>query len=186
METRSNPKSKGHSKSHSPSKLPPTKGIIPNLKVIQRVILPSKSPNPRSEVVQTSTKSPSTLPLSFGQTFAQVLAKPPEVQNFIQSLEGISISREKYVQTNLSEGIVTSYLQYFSVLTRSQSEKVGIKPFDFPLPTHRKKKSTPKTQSSASEITSSSPPHTHFVGPASSLPPLPSSYHPLIPSFHIS
>ena len=82
----------------------------------------SKSPNPRFGVVETTTKSPE-----------------------VQGLEGISISGEKYAQSDLFEGRITSYLHSFGVLTTSQSEKLGLKPFEFPLPTHQKKKNTPET-----------------------------------------
>ena len=119
MEIKSNPKSKGHLTSHSPSKSPPTSRSH------------SKSPTPRPQVV---TKSPSTHPNTNDQP---PLQKLPEVHTLIDKLEGISISQEKTQHSELLyEGSVSSYLPTPHILTRYQSDKFGITPFEFPFPSH--------------------------------------------------
>jgi len=174
MERISNPKLKGHSKSQSPSKSPPTSRSH------------SKSPNPRFKFSQTTNKTPSTLPKIVGQTSSKIPIEVPKDHTLTQKLEEISISLEKSIQADILEGSVSSSLQYYCVLTISQSEKLRFKPFKFPLPPHGIKKSILETYSSTSELTSTSPPHTLSLDPASSSTSLPSSYQPLIKSIHIS
>lgn len=85
METKSHPKTKIHSKSQSSSKYQPNSRSC------------SKSPSYRSEVVETPTKSPRSLPKPISQTFTHTKppAKSPEVKNLIYRLEGISIYGEQ-------------------------------------------------------------------------------------------
>ena len=164
MTKRFDPKSKSHLKSHSPSSSPPTS------------ISHSKSPTPRPKVAKTTIKSPSTLPKSSDQPLSQEIS---EVQTLIQKLEGISISKGKPQQFELSESSVSSSFQSTCILTHSQSEKLGVTPFEFPLPSHQRKTKKFEAQSSTSENLSSTPPQTpsfHTSSPFFS-PPLNPPFH---------
>ena len=57
-----------------------------------------------------------------------------------------------------SEGSVTLNFQGTGVLTRYQTEKLKITPFEFPLHSLCRKTPTSEAQTSTSEILSSSPP----------------------------
>ena len=92
---------------------------------------PSKSPDQKSEVIETSPSSP------------EVVRKPPspdytaeslEVHSLIQKLEQIPISAEKLKRPEVSKESVTSLLHQTGILTRLQSERLGVTPFEFPIP----------------------------------------------------
>jgi len=125
-------KSTDHYEIKSPSKYPSTSPSH------------SKSPISKREVQKTTTAE--NLNLSEKSTL-----KSPEVQCLIHTLQGFSISPQKY---ELSQGSVTSQYIPSHPLTRLQSEKLGIEPIEFPLP---KRKSERKTlEESDSETLSSS------------------------------
>ena len=73
-------------------------------------------------------------------------------------MEEISISANKLVLSEALEGIVTSIFKGAGVLTCSKSENLGIIPFKFPLHSHHRKSPISETQSSPTEIQSSSTP----------------------------
>jgi len=74
---------------------------------------------------------------------------PHELQTLIHKLQGISISQE---ESELSQG-VTSHFTPSQRMTRAQSEKLGIPPVEFPLPSHNKARKTP-TESQSKVLSS--------------------------------
>lgn len=133
MESKS--KSESHSKIKTPSPSPPTSWSH------------SRSPNPKREVVKKSLKSTSLSPKKLDNPSS---VETPEVQYLIYKLEGISLSQEV---SESSEANISSYFPSSRRLIRIQSEKIGIPPFEFPLPPPRKK--TKKSESeTCSEILS--------------------------------
>lgn len=78
----------------------------------------------------------------------------------IEKLEKISISAEKTEKYQLSEGIVSYVLQPRQILTRSQSEKTEIPPFEILISYFQKKSKKYESQISTSDILSKSPPQT--------------------------
>ena len=72
----------------------------------------------------------------------------PEVEALVHKLQGFSLSLE---ESELSEGSVTSQFVSSRPLTRSESEKLGISPKEFPIPSRVKTRKTPsKTESGTS------------------------------------
>jgi len=67
---------------------------------------------------------------------------------------------EKPKKPEASEESVTSLLRDTGVLTRLQSENLGVSPFEFPIHSQYKRAATPKYESYTSEITSPFPPFT--------------------------
>ena len=93
----------------------------------------------------------------------------------IEKLEGISISQEKTQHYELSKGSIISSFTPPMVLNQSQSENIGINPFEFPLPPHRRKTQKSEAQFSTSDILSSSPPQTPLFHSTSSTSPHPTT-----------
>lgn len=143
MAKRTQSKLTSHSKSHSPSRSPPTSRSS------------SKTPISRSEVEKSPPKYPSTFPKAPSSDYNP---ESPEVQNLIKKLGEISISAEKHVPSEAFEGSITSSLQPTQSLTRSQSENIGVPPFEFPLSSFQNKTKKYESQTSTSEVLSNSPP----------------------------
>lgn len=139
-----------HPKSRSPFRSPPTYGS------------PSRTTTLRSEVEQPSPKSPSE---SQRIPSSEYNLEYPEVQTLIEKLEKISISAEKPAKSQSFEGSVSSVLQPRRIWTHSQSKKIGIPPFEFPIAYFRKKTKKFESQTSASEVLSHSPPQTPSFPP---------------------
>ena len=136
-------KSIGHSKSKTPSPSPPTSRSH------------SKCPNPKQEVVKKPLESTTMISKKSNQSSS---IETPEVHSLIHKLQGISISQE---ESELSQATVSSQFPSSQRLTRAQSEKFGILPFEFPLPNRKRAK---KTQSESHyEVLSSSPQTSSFI-----------------------
>ena len=122
----------------------------------------SESPDHKYEVVETSPSSPKVVrqPPSPDYTF-----ESPKVHSLIQKLEQISISAEKPKRPEVYEESVTSLLQQIGVLTRLQSERFGITPFEFPIPPRHRKVTSLGSDSDTSKITS---PFQTFTSPFTS------------------
>lgn len=88
----------------------------------------SKSLNQKSEVVETSPLSPEVLRQVPSSDYTP---DSPEVHSLIKKLEQISISTEKIKKPEAFEESVTSLLWDTGVLTRLQSENLGVTPFEF-------------------------------------------------------
>ena len=105
-------KSTDHSKSNSPS----SPSSISSSFQISREEVEKKISTPTTKALDLSDNQP---PASH------------EVQALIHKLQGFSLSLE---ESELSEGSVTSQFISSKHLTRSQSEKLGVSPKGFPLP----------------------------------------------------
>ena len=128
--------SKSLSTSHSESKTPSLTSSIS-----------SEIQNPREEIAE-NIQTPTT---KISKHSDKQQPESPEVQDLIHKLKGFSLSLE---ESEISEGSVTSKFVSSKPLTRLQSEKLGISPKEFPLPSRVK---TRKTQSeSLSDISSTS------------------------------
>lgn len=122
----------------------------------------SKSLDQKFGIVETSPSSPKVVrqPPSPDYTF-----ESPKVHSLIQKLEQISISAEKPKRPEVYEESVTSLLQQIGVLTRLQSERFGITPFEFPIPPRHRKVTSLGSDSDTSKITS---PFQTFTSPFTS------------------
>ena len=103
------------------------------------------------EEIDKSIQTPTT---KFSDQSDNLPPESPEVEALVHKLQGFSLSLE---ESEISKGSVSS--QFFSSrpLTRSQSEKIGIPPKEFPLPSRVKMRKTPSE--SKSDISSSSQTH---------------------------
>ena len=128
----SNPKSKDHSESNSPS-------LSPHASQLHATPITSK------QEAEESTTTAQT-----HHTSEQLSLESPEVQTLIHKLQSFSISPQKSEVFQSSE---TSQFHHPHHLTRLQSEKLGIEPTEFPLP--KRKRSKKNTEGSDSEILSS-------------------------------
>jgi len=128
----SNPKSKDHSKSNSPSLSPRTSQL-------------HASPIVSKQEVEESTTTAQT-----HNTPEQLSLESPEVQSLIHKLQSFSISPQK---SEVSQSSETSQFNRPHHLTRLQSEKLGIEPTEFPLP--KRKRAKKNTEGSDSETLSS-------------------------------
>ena len=148
----SKPKSANHSKSNSPSTSPRT----------SKLHVDSSASKQEEEV--------STIIAQTHHTSEQLSLESPEVQSLIHKLQSFSISPQK---SELSQSSETSQFNLPHPLTRLQSEKLGIKPTEFPLP--KRKRAKKNTEDSDSEALSS----------ASSISSSPVRSQSSTPSLHI-
>lgn len=65
-----------------------------------------------------------------------------EIIALIKKSEDVSISAENLESFEVSEGSISSIFHRTSVLTQSQSAKIGISPFEFPLQYRQMKTAT--------------------------------------------
>ena len=155
-------KSKYHSESKSPSSTPPTSPVWLN---------------PELEVARVSTAA------TYSNISDELIIEPPEIQTLIHKLQGFSIFSQRSDKSHCS---VTSQYNPAHPLTRLKSEKFGIQPTEFPLPTRKRARKTPQesdseTLSSTSSISTpsprSQPPTSSFqiTHPSSTVSPLQSS-----------
>ena len=128
-------KSTGHSKSNSPS----SPSSISSTSQITKEEIDRNIQTPTTKVSNQSDNQP---------------LEAPEIQYLVHKLQGFSLSLE---ESEISEGSVTSQFVSSRPLTRSQSEKLGIPPKEFPLPSRVKTRKT--SSESGSDIISSSQTH---------------------------
>ena len=114
--------SKSLSTGHSESKTPSSTSSIS-----------SEIQNPREEIAK-NIHTPTTKISKYSDKKSP---ESPEVQDLIHKLKGFSLSLE---ESEISEGSVSSKFVPSKPLTRLQSEKLGIPPQEFPLPSKGKTK----------------------------------------------
>ena len=124
----------------------------------------SESLDQKSKVVETYPSSPEVA----RQPSPDYTPKCPKFHSLIHKLEQISISAEKPERPEVSKESVTSLLQQTSVLTRLQSERLGVTPFEFPIPPRHRKVTSSTSESDTFEITS---PFHPFTPPSTLLNP---------------
>lgn len=104
----------------------------------------------KSEVVETS---PSSLEVVRQPPSPDYTPETPEVHSLTQKLEQRSISAEKLERLKASEESVTSLLRETGILTRLQSERLGVTPFEFSIPPRCRKVITSSFESDTNEVT---------------------------------
>ncbi len=146
----SKPKPTSHSKSNSPSNSP------------------SHSRSHVGSPTRNQEEQESTTTAHTHHTSEQLSLESPEVQSLIHKLQTFSISPRR---SEVSQSSATSQFNLSHPLTRLQSEKLGIKPIEFPLPERKRaKKHTEGSDSGELSSTSSvSSPHLQSQPPT---PPL--------------
>ena len=130
-------KSTGHYKSNSPS----SPSSISSTSQITREEIDKSIQTPTTKVSNQSDNQPYEF---------------DEIRDLVHKIQGFSLSLE---ESEISKGRVTSQFVSSRPLTRSQSEKLGIPPKEFPLPSRVKTRKTPSELesdiSSSSQIQSS-------------------------------